>query len=242
MTKALRIRIESLTKFLIYVLSHRPDEFGILPDEHGFVKIKELVKALNQEPGWSHVRVSSINEIVVNDSGNHFELKENSIRAKDRFWNIKESYPGEEIPTILFTPVRRRAHRHVFERGLSASPGTKIILSDRKEFAKRLGIRRDNNPVVLEIMAERAISRGVRFYRFGQLYLADTVPKEYIAGPVPPPESKKESEKTKKKKEKAALGGSFILDAERLKDYRGLPKGKKKKGWKEKARKLRRRR
>lgn len=244
MTKALKIRIDNLTRMLLYVLSRRPYEFGILPDEEGFVKIKELVKALNQEPGWSHIRESSINEILIHDGGSQFQLKENRIRAVERLWDINECYDIEELPSVLFAPIRRRAHRHVFEKGLSASPNSRIILTPSKVFAKKMGLRRDNEPVVLEILAQKAIKKGIRFFKFGDLYLAEYIPKEYISAPLPPQEYQKEKEKKQKKKEKEVkeLSGSFILDAKKFKEYHRPPKGRKKKSWKESSRKLRRRR
>ena len=53
---------QKLAKFLDYVLGRNPDEFGLVPDEQGYVKIKELLKALNQEEGWRHLRLANINE------------------------------------------------------------------------------------------------------------------------------------------------------------------------------------
>ena len=44
------------SKFLVYILGRKPDEFGLVPDKDGFVKIKELLKAINEEDGWRHIR------------------------------------------------------------------------------------------------------------------------------------------------------------------------------------------
>ena len=40
---------KQLAKFFNYVLGRRPDEFGLVTDKEGFVKIKELIKATNEE-------------------------------------------------------------------------------------------------------------------------------------------------------------------------------------------------
>ena len=43
---------KQLAKLLNYALGRDPDEFGLVPDESGFIKIKELLKALHEEDGW----------------------------------------------------------------------------------------------------------------------------------------------------------------------------------------------
>jgi len=43
---------QNLAKMLAYVLGRRPDEFGLIPDAEGFVRIKDLLKALHEEEGW----------------------------------------------------------------------------------------------------------------------------------------------------------------------------------------------
>ena len=40
---------KQLAKLIDYILSRRPDEFGLVTDAHGFIKIKELLKAINEE-------------------------------------------------------------------------------------------------------------------------------------------------------------------------------------------------
>ena len=40
---------KQLAKFLNYVLGRRPDEFGLVTDKEGFVKIKDLIKATSEE-------------------------------------------------------------------------------------------------------------------------------------------------------------------------------------------------
>jgi len=40
---------------LTYILAYRPDEFGLVPSEEGFVRYKDLLKALHEEDGWRTV-------------------------------------------------------------------------------------------------------------------------------------------------------------------------------------------
>ncbi|MBW1849659.1 MAG: RNA 2'-phosphotransferase [Deltaproteobacteria bacterium] len=72
---------KDLAKFLLYVLGRRPDEFGLVTDPDGFVKIKELLKAVNEEEGWGYVRIGHLDEVVITVSDAFIEIEGDSIRA-----------------------------------------------------------------------------------------------------------------------------------------------------------------
>ena len=73
-----------LSKFLTYILGRQPDEFGLVPDENGYVKTKDLMKVLAEEPGWRHVRLNQIREVVHISRSPTIEIQENRIRAVNR--------------------------------------------------------------------------------------------------------------------------------------------------------------
>jgi hypothetical protein len=60
-----QIRVTDLSRFLIYILAHRPDEFGLVPDPIGFVSMKELLRAIHEEPGWGYVREGHLREVLI---------------------------------------------------------------------------------------------------------------------------------------------------------------------------------
>ena len=74
-------RLLSLGKLMAYMLRHRPDEFGLVPDEEGFISLKELQQAINEEDGWGFVRRSHILEVVYQGDRERFEIKGDRIRA-----------------------------------------------------------------------------------------------------------------------------------------------------------------
>jgi len=230
---------------MVYVLGHRPDEFGLVPDEAGFVSYKELLWAIHEEPGWSYVRQSHIQEVLIGKDRPLFEYQTDRIRARDRRWSFNPETPVPSLPKILFTPVRRRAHLNALEKGLRSD--RYLVLTPDREMAERIGRRRDQTPVLMEIMTDPAQEQGIVFSPFGQLVLTPEIPARFIAGP---PVSKEvlaslETEKPKAKKPEEKpfepLAGTFVLDMARDPDLRRRAKGKKDRGWKEQARRLRRR-
>ena len=119
-----------------------------------------------------------------------------------------------------------------------------IHLATSPELAMRIGKRRDPQPVLLEIQAQRASEEGVPFYRANPLiYLADHIPPSYINGPPISkvlPEQKRPQTRTPQKEEEPPLErelpGSVLLNV------RMEPLHKKEKGrtWKDRSRRHRR--
>jgi putative RNA 2'-phosphotransferase len=224
-----------------FILGRKPDEFGLVPDIEGYLTYKELLWAIHEEPGWSHIRQSHIREVLIGKGIPLFEWDENRIRVLERHWGLDLESPALAVPKILYVCARRKAHAYVMEQGLKSE--RHLILSPSRDMALKIGRRRDQKPVMLEVMTGPAQEQGVSFYSFGQLFLATEIPPRFISGP---PVSKEAEEKKRQEKEVPAppdfLAGTFMLDAHRDPDRSRRFSGKKQRGWKEDARKLRRER
>lgn len=246
--------MQQLSKLLAYILEKRPDEFGLIPDEDGFVSIKELLKAISETDGWRHIRRSHINELILSEVDAPVELMENRIRGKSRT-QLPNARSCKELPKILYTCIRKNAYPAALEHGVRSKSGRQVICTPEIETAERLGRRKDNNPVTLTLHTSKTAEHGVEFLQFGEnLYLTDFIPPQTFTGPPLPkiPEKEKESEKWKKEKREAykrsAQGGSYTVEADDIDPLRVKePKSKKGKGrkkepsWKHEQRKNRRR-
>lgn len=243
MDKKHRIRIKELSSMMAYILGRGPYEFGLVPDSHGFITFKELLWAFHEEPGWTHVREGSIKEVLLSEERSLFEEFENKIRAVERHWNLNLENPEKFVPKQLFHGIRKKAHPAALEKGLPFQQDRFIVLSSSREMAERLGKRRDRKPVILEINAAKALEQKIDFFRFGDLFLAKELPPEYITGPPVPKDFIRTVEETPHRiQEKPQIfePGAFLLKAERDPDRSRNIRGKKRKGWKEEARKMRR--
>jgi putative RNA 2'-phosphotransferase len=243
--KKTQIRIDGLSRFMLYMLAHRPDEFGLVPDQDGWLSFKEILRALHEEPGWGYVREVHLREVLMGKERSLFEWDGERIRAAERRWRLNPGEPATEVPKILFVGVRRRAHAHAMEKGL-LSTGF-LALSPDRGMALRVAGRRDPRPVILEIRTALAADEGVAFHAFGNLFLASLIPPSCIAGPPLSEEDRLAREKgnlDRVKKDKPLpvvdfTPGSFVLEPGRDPD-RSRQKGRKQKSWKEGARKVRR--
>jgi putative RNA 2'-phosphotransferase len=193
------------------------------------------------------VRQSHINEVLLSKDRALFEAEEKRIRHREREWHLDLETPADSLPKILYTPVRTKAHPVVMEKGIRTAEGKHIVLSSDQEMIRRIGKRRDQKPVLLEISASPAQMEGIAFYPFGDLFLSPEIPARFISGPPVRKEVLESLRDAEAKREAAKpkpedfTPGTFVLDMSRDPDRKRRAKGKKRKGWKEEARKVRKR-
>jgi len=204
-----------LATFLDYILGRRPDEFGLVPDGEGYVKIKDLLKVMHEEVGWGYVHQGALNEVVLSVPDAPVEIAETRIRAVNRDRLPIPTVP-RSFPKLLYTAVRRKAHPVVLENGIPPLGGVRhVVLSSDRTMAHRIGKRIDQTPVILTVQVEWAAQRGVQILKFGEkLYMAGSIP---VGAFTAPPLPKEKAEPTAKKNTheenpQAKTPGSFTLD------------------------------
>jgi RNA:NAD 2'-phosphotransferase (TPT1/KptA family) len=110
MIMALGNYAKKLAKLLDYALGRNPDEFGLVPDGDGFVKLKELLKALHEEDGWKAVRKAGIDEVMYSIADPPVEINKDRIRAMQerkagRSADMQLNRPCCFIPAFVGGPI-----------------------------------------------------------------------------------------------------------------------------------------
>jgi putative RNA 2'-phosphotransferase len=218
---------KQLAKFIDYVLSRRPDEFGLVMDGDGFVKIKEFLKAVGEEEGFRYVRRAHLDEIMLTVPNHSFEISDNLIRSKIRDSLPRHSY-AMDPPKLLYTCVRQKAYPHVYQKGIRPTGYSRVILSSSRDMAQRIGRRVDHSAVLLTIQVQNSVDRGVVFFQAGEnIFLTDFIPAQCFTGP-PLPKDKpvlKKPDASELKQEKRPAGGYFIDMKDKLETT--VPKSKR---------------
>jgi putative RNA 2'-phosphotransferase len=202
---------------LAYVLGRRPDEFGLVPDVDGFVRIKELLKALHEEEGWGYVNLTHLNELLLSAPDTGLEIREGGIRCV-HFDPAALNAGARQLPKLLYVGIRRRAHPHVHAEGIHPSSHPRVVLAAERALAERLGRRIDPDPVILTVNVRCAAEAGVAFDPSGEgLFLADHIPAGCFSGPPLPKEKPAEIGKPAPESgfDRPKLPGGFALDLER---------------------------
>lgn len=175
--------IKKIGKFLEYVLGRRPDEFGLIPDPQGFVRIKTLLQALHEDPEWRHVRQGQLNTLILTERPAPIEIRDAMVRARIRDQLPAQSAP-RQWPKLLYMAIRQRAYPVILEKGIRPAGLPFLLLSPEASMAQRLGRRIDNRPVLLTIQVTDAKARGTHFQQYGELlFLADVIPVGAFTGP-----------------------------------------------------------
>jgi putative RNA 2'-phosphotransferase len=204
-------QLESLARMLTYMLSHRPDEFGLVLSEEGFIPIKSLLQALGAEPGWGFVRRYHLEQLAGLMSPPAFEVEGERLRALAPEPAQLRREPGEPPPALLYAAIPPKAHARVWEEGLKPPPDRELVLAATPEVAKKLGRRRSPDPILVIVQAQAATRRGLSFTGYGEgLYLAPALPRDLLQ--LPPPPQAPEKPKAEKPRPAAPTPGSFALD------------------------------
>ena len=182
-----------LSKIIAYMLGKAPGEFGLVPDEDGFVKIKDLLQALHDEDGWRHVRVATLNELAITLADVPFEIRANDIRSRQ--WEaLPQPVATRTPPRCLYAWVRQKAYPHVLIKGIFPSSHSRVVLYAEREMAEKIGRRKCGDPVTVMVHTEKTEARGIGLYQVGEkLFLTDYVPADCFTGPPPPREKEKKA-------------------------------------------------
>jgi len=187
-----------------------------VPDADGYVKIKDLLKALHEDEGLRYVNHSHLAEIILSVPGVPIEISENRIRAKNRE-TLAPTTEAQALPRVLFTAIRRRACAVVLERGIQAADDARIVMTPSREVAERLGKRIDPQPVILTVLVQSCRNQGVTFEQAGEgLFLADRIPPGGFSAPLLPLEKRAEArtlEKPANTSKRSETPGGFVIDA-----------------------------
>lgn len=208
-------------KFLSYILERKPDEFGLVLDPDGYVKIKELLKAISEEEGWKHIRRANIEEVLISVPNSPIEIDDSRIRAKHRE-NLPKIAVAGDLPKLLYTCVRKKAHSFVLDKGIFPQSYPKIILSSSPELAERIGKRADADAILLTVQTEKAADKGLIFQQAGEaLFLADFIPADcFTAPPLPKEKAETKKQESPEKENAKRSPGSFFVELKDEDDYK----------------------
>jgi putative RNA 2'-phosphotransferase len=171
--------IERITRSLAYMLRHQPEEFGLTLDPHGFGELTDVVRALCErleEP----VAASDVEEAIRAGDRPRYEIKGTRIRAL--YGHSIEVEPGEpsKPPEFLYVGIPARDAARAQRFGLSGGRRRFLHLALTQDDAREAGRRAAREYTVLRVFALDAWEEGVDFFDRKSLFLARTVPTEFL--------------------------------------------------------------
>ncbi|WBB91635.1 RNA 2'-phosphotransferase [Verrucosispora sp. WMMC514] len=174
-------RLTAASRFLAYVLRHRPDVVELTLDEGGWVEVDVLLAALARH--GRPVSRQVLAELVAGTDKRRFELRAGRIRAAQGH-SIRVDLRLDPVapPSLLYHGTVARYLPGIRAEGLRPRGRTHVHLSVDRETAATVGARR-GVPVVLSIDAAGMHRHGFVFYRaVNGVWLTDHVPPGWIIG------------------------------------------------------------
>ena len=189
--------LEGIGRVMAGVLRHFPEKFELNMDNNGFVDLHDFINALQQTRrrlAW--LRPHHIIAIIETDPKGRYEYRDGKIRATyGHSIDVELDLPTNGIPEKLYYPTTLEEVDIVLETGLKPSDRKKVHLSKTYNDATNAGKVRTPNPVILEVDTVKAIASGLVIQKAGKtVYLAESVPSEFLAKAEAPPAPEEESE------------------------------------------------
>lgn len=169
----------STSKFLSYVLRHRPDSIGLVLDKNGWANIDELMSK-STEP----LSLEDIIAAVENNDKKRFtlDLENRRIRANQGH-SINVDVELKEVipPPILYHGTVSKFLPAILKEGLKPMTRQHVHLSGDIETAQKVGNRRGNG-IILNVHTPELLKNGHKFYLSENgVWLTDFVPSWAIS-------------------------------------------------------------
>jgi putative RNA 2'-phosphotransferase len=171
---------ERISRFLSYLLRHRPKEYPLAFDRHGFVAWSKIVDLIQER--FFDATEQEIRAVVTESEKKRFELRDDKVRA-----TYGHSFPVDlglepvEPPAELYYGTARDLAQSILHKGLKPRDRQFVHLSASLEDAEAVGKRRDPAPAIVVVDTRAAREADVVFYRSGSLFLAENVPPQFLS-------------------------------------------------------------
>lgn len=179
MYECMEKELTKVSKYLSFILRHKPEEIGLELDANGWGAVEDLINKTTDVP-----LTKELLEIVVETNDKQrFVYSEDGMKIRanqGHSINIKLDLPRLRPPEFLFHGTAERFWSSIHNDGLVKGGRHHVHLTESVAVAKSVGARY-GKPVLLKISSQRMSDEGVKFYKTpNNVWLVDFVPVNYI--------------------------------------------------------------
>lgn len=176
---------KKISKFLSYVLRHRPDEIGLTLDPNGWVPVADLIE--RSRAASVVLTEDLVREIVRSNDKRRFALSDDGTRIRASQGHSVEvdlALEPRQPPEVLFHGTAVRFLDDIRREGLRPMTRRHVHLSPDEPTAAKVG-RRHGKPVVLRVDAGEMWRAGRAFFLSDNgVWLTDGVEPAFIRFPA----------------------------------------------------------
>lgn len=171
---------ERISRFLSFLLRHRPRDYPLRFDKQGFVAWDELLRIVQER--FPEVSEDELRSLIEGSDKKRFELNEERVRATyGHSFPVELALESAEPPPHLYHGTARDLAETILRDGLRPRGRQYVHLSASLEEALAVGRRRDPIPSVLVIDSQAAHASGILFYPSGPVFLAKEIPARFLS-------------------------------------------------------------
>lgn len=172
---------QKVSKFISYVLRHKPEDIGLEMDDSGWVDVGELIeKSASAKYCFS---MDDLVRIVQEDSKNRYsfsddlkKIRANQGHSKTVNPDLKEAIP----PGILYHGTPSVNQASIIANGINKGSRTHVHLSSDIDTAESVAKRR-GTPIIFEVDTRSMLNSGSKFYVSSNgVWLVDFVDRQFI--------------------------------------------------------------
>jgi len=170
------------SKFLSFVLRHKPEAIGLTLDVEGWTDIRTLIACASRS-GQTLTR-PLLQEVVDTSDKKRFTISEDGLRIRAAQGHSAQSvaiaHVEKKPPEFLFHGTATRFLDSIRQQGLVAGSRHHVHLSEDEQTAIAIG-QRYGKPIVLKVKALLMFEQGFKFYQAdNEVWLTDQVPPEFL--------------------------------------------------------------
>ncbi|WP_148715535.1 RNA 2'-phosphotransferase [Chitinolyticbacter meiyuanensis] len=173
--------LEKTSKFLSYILRHKPDSIGLHLDEQGWAAVDDLIARAREHD--TALTLELIRQVVVTSDKQRFALDESNRRIRANQGHsvqIDLALAPTSPPEVLYHGTATRFVDAIRTEGLTPRSRQHVHLSTTVETAMSVGARH-GKPVILSIQAGEMARQGFLFYcAENGVWLTEQVPAHFI--------------------------------------------------------------
>ena len=178
----MKVNETEISKYMRYILRHKPEAIGEHLDEHGWLSVDKLIKGINRV-NCTNVDMDLIEKIVKEDKKGRYSFNEDKtlIRANQGH-SVQVDVELKEVtpPEILYHGTGKKYLESIVKTGLDKRSRLYVHLSKDVDTAEKVG-KRHGEPVILKIKTKEMTEDGFKFYiSENGVWLTDNVPTRYI--------------------------------------------------------------
>ena len=170
-----------LSKFLTFILRHRPDAIGLSLDSNGWARIDELIE--KSKGTRTPFNRDDLLHVVRTSNKKRFSISVDGVRiraAQGHSVLVDLGLQPEEPPLLLFHGTAVQFIDSILREGLISGKRRQVHLSRDEATALQVG-QRHGKAVIIEVDALRMHKMGYKFYASENgVWLTDQVPPEFL--------------------------------------------------------------